>query len=214
MDFLGMGPLELIVVLILALVVLGPERLPEVAAQVGKLFRDLRRLTTELSSEFNAGMQDFQSIQAEVQGLTDDIQELRNIEVKLDQPSPLASPVSNPPTVDEVAAAVKAAAAVPSTSPAAVPPAPSDAGMVVGSCIHGIWEVRGEYLVTPHGLASGNGNITCPDEEPGPASPDVVPGPTGSLDEPGPAHANGAVNGGVVLRKDVESLETPAAVRS
>src|SRR5215207_1302982 len=128
MDFLGMGPLELIVVLILALVVLGPERLPEVAAQVGKLFRDLRRMTNELSSEFNAGMQDFQSIQAEVQGLTDDVQELRNIEVKLDQPSPLVAPVSAEP----VAAAPPEAAALPASAPQL-----TQSGIVVGSCIHG-----------------------------------------------------------------------------
>ena len=53
MDFLGMGPLELMLILVLALVVFGPGKLPEIAGQVGKAVRDFRRTTSELSGEFN-----------------------------------------------------------------------------------------------------------------------------------------------------------------
>ena len=38
----NVGPLELIVVLIIALIVLGPQRLPEVARSVGKGMREFR----------------------------------------------------------------------------------------------------------------------------------------------------------------------------
>jgi sec-independent protein translocase protein TatA len=38
----NIGPLELLVVLIIALVVLGPQRLPEVARSVGKGMREFR----------------------------------------------------------------------------------------------------------------------------------------------------------------------------
>jgi sec-independent protein translocase protein TatA len=38
----NVGPLELIVVLIIALVVLGPQRLPEVARSMGKGMREFR----------------------------------------------------------------------------------------------------------------------------------------------------------------------------
>lgn len=38
----NVGPLELIVVLIIALVVLGPKRLPEVARSMGKGMREFR----------------------------------------------------------------------------------------------------------------------------------------------------------------------------
>src|SRR5215210_6991250 len=53
MNFLGMGPMELMLILVLALIVFGPGKLPEIAGQVGKAVRDVRRATTELSGEFN-----------------------------------------------------------------------------------------------------------------------------------------------------------------
>jgi sec-independent protein translocase protein TatB len=52
MDFLGIGPLELIVVLIIAFIVVGPERLPELARSIGKQVRDLRALSQGLTSEW------------------------------------------------------------------------------------------------------------------------------------------------------------------
>jgi sec-independent protein translocase protein TatB len=58
MDFLGIGPLELIVVLIITFIVVGPERLPEFARSVGKTLRDVRAmsqgLTTEWQRELNS----------------------------------------------------------------------------------------------------------------------------------------------------------------
>lgn len=53
MNFLGMGPMELMVILVLALIIFGPGKLPEIAGQVGRAVRDFRRMTGELSSEFN-----------------------------------------------------------------------------------------------------------------------------------------------------------------
>ncbi len=53
MNFLGMGPMELMVILVLALVIFGPGKLPEIAGQVGRVVRDFRRTTSDLSSEFN-----------------------------------------------------------------------------------------------------------------------------------------------------------------
>jgi TatA/E family protein of Tat protein translocase len=53
MNFLGMGPMELMMILVLALIVFGPGKLPEIAGQVGRVVRDFRRTTSELSSEFS-----------------------------------------------------------------------------------------------------------------------------------------------------------------
>ncbi len=49
---LGVGAEELLFVLFLALVVLGPERLPKVARDVGRVVGDLRRTSDELRAEF------------------------------------------------------------------------------------------------------------------------------------------------------------------
>ena len=48
----GIGPEELILVLIVALLVLGPERLPRVARDVGRVVGELRRTSDEFREEF------------------------------------------------------------------------------------------------------------------------------------------------------------------
>jgi len=47
----SIGPAEILVVLVVALVVLGPARLPEAARSVGKAMGELRRVTAGLQSE-------------------------------------------------------------------------------------------------------------------------------------------------------------------
>ena len=49
---LNIGPLEFLVIAVLALVVLGPERLPDAARQAGKVMGDLRKLATAMGREF------------------------------------------------------------------------------------------------------------------------------------------------------------------
>jgi len=48
MNILGIGPLEWLVLFAIALVVVGPRRLPEVARTVGKWTRELRKVSREL----------------------------------------------------------------------------------------------------------------------------------------------------------------------
>jgi sec-independent protein translocase protein TatB len=50
----NIGPGELVVILILALVLLGPKRLPEVARTVGKGMRELRRATEGIKETVEA----------------------------------------------------------------------------------------------------------------------------------------------------------------
>lgn len=47
----GLGPTELIVILVLALLVLGPNRIPEAAASLGKAIRSFRKATRELRDQ-------------------------------------------------------------------------------------------------------------------------------------------------------------------
>ena len=48
----GVGPEELVLILIIALIVLGPERMPKVARDIGRVVGDLRRTSDELRQEF------------------------------------------------------------------------------------------------------------------------------------------------------------------
>ena len=49
---LGMG--ELLIILVIALLVLGPQRLPAVASGLGKAIRDFRKATRDLQSHIDA----------------------------------------------------------------------------------------------------------------------------------------------------------------
>jgi sec-independent protein translocase protein TatA len=49
----SIGPLELIVVLVIALLILGPGKLPEVGASLGKTIREFRRASTDLEDTVN-----------------------------------------------------------------------------------------------------------------------------------------------------------------
>ena len=49
----GVSAGELVVIVLVALVVLGPQKLPEVAKQLGKAMRELRRASADLQQAFN-----------------------------------------------------------------------------------------------------------------------------------------------------------------
>jgi sec-independent protein translocase protein TatB len=48
----GIGTGELLLLLVLALIVLGPERMPRMARDIGRVVGDLRRTSDELRDEF------------------------------------------------------------------------------------------------------------------------------------------------------------------
>ena len=52
MNFLGLGPGELMLIAFLGLLVFGPSKLPEIASQVGRAVRDFRRSTADITAEF------------------------------------------------------------------------------------------------------------------------------------------------------------------
>jgi len=53
MEIFGVGPVELLVIVVIALIVFGPGRLPEIGAALGRAIGDLRRA----SSAFTADLQ-------------------------------------------------------------------------------------------------------------------------------------------------------------
>lgn len=48
----SMGPWELAIILVAALVIVGPEKLPEFARMVGRAMRDLKKYASDVRSEF------------------------------------------------------------------------------------------------------------------------------------------------------------------
>lgn len=72
MEFFGIGASELMVILVIAVVLFGPDRIPSMAAQVGKTIREFRRYTNDLTKEFNDATgdlrQEFQNIQSDLRG--------------------------------------------------------------------------------------------------------------------------------------------------
>ncbi|MGE5617783.1 MAG: twin-arginine translocase TatA/TatE family subunit [Sphingomonadaceae bacterium] len=52
MNFLGLGPGEIFVILLLALIVFGPGKLPEIGAGIGKAIREFRRASDSITQEF------------------------------------------------------------------------------------------------------------------------------------------------------------------
>lgn len=49
----GIGMSELVVILVIALIVLGPKRLPEVAKALGRGLAEFRKATSDLTDELN-----------------------------------------------------------------------------------------------------------------------------------------------------------------
>lgn len=52
MNFLGIGAMEFFVILIAALLIFGPGRLPELMGDAGRMLRDFRRATRDLTGDF------------------------------------------------------------------------------------------------------------------------------------------------------------------
>lgn len=73
----GIGPLEIAVVAVLILVVLGPERLPGLMRDLGRMTRSLRKyyvaFSTELKREIEPFRDDIRGIKDAAQGLRDDL---------------------------------------------------------------------------------------------------------------------------------------------
>ncbi len=58
MEFLNIGMGELLVILFIALLVFGPERLPEIARQFGKAVRDFQRMSSEATRMIQEAIQE------------------------------------------------------------------------------------------------------------------------------------------------------------
>ena len=113
----SLGPAEILVILVVALIVLGPKRLPEAGRQVGKAISEIRRWSQDVKYEMN------QAFNPEVRVVRD--------------PTPLAQPGTPPAdgvetadTADtvETVDTVEAVEVVPPGPPVPVVDAPPEVG--------------------------------------------------------------------------------------
>lgn len=74
MNLFGMGTPEILVIMVVALIIFGPGKLPEIGAQVGKAVRDFRRMTKEMTAEFEDSIGDVQSTVGEVKQTVSNVQ--------------------------------------------------------------------------------------------------------------------------------------------
>jgi sec-independent protein translocase protein TatA len=54
----NIGPAEIMVILIIALIVFGPKRLPEIGRTVGKGLREFRRASQDIRDQFESNLDD------------------------------------------------------------------------------------------------------------------------------------------------------------
>ena len=76
MDIFGIGTNELVLIMLLAAIVLGPERLARVAREAGNLVRNLRAyfgsLSDELKNELDM-LDDLRDVRREIDHVMDDV---------------------------------------------------------------------------------------------------------------------------------------------
>ncbi len=83
MNILGVGPAELIVIFIIALIVFGPGKLPDLARTLGKTMRELRRMSLEVTAEFAKELRDMEAVSREVKETTETIKQAADIKSTL-----------------------------------------------------------------------------------------------------------------------------------
>ncbi len=99
MNFMGMGPMELGVILVIALIIFGPGKLPEIGSQIGSVVRDFRNATGDLTGEFQEAVSDFKGVANEVKQAGQEVQESTRSLTRLDQQvTPVTTPSKSLPS--------------------------------------------------------------------------------------------------------------------
>jgi len=125
---------EMIVIAVVALVVIGPERLPRVARTAGLLLGRLQRYVSDVKSDINREIQldELKKLQSEIrdsarsveQSLTSGVQEVRQTAQSVSEsltPTPAAVPAQPASPGDAQAPAATPPVAVPAEQPKSTP---------------------------------------------------------------------------------------------
>jgi sec-independent protein translocase protein TatB len=90
MQMFGVGPLELIVILVVTVLVVGPDRLPQVAADLAQWIRRMRAYATHLTRDFNEVVSE---LEKEAGASREDWKEIAGVVTR--QTSAVTSPISS-----------------------------------------------------------------------------------------------------------------------
>ena len=108
MNFFGVGPAEAGVILVIALIVIGPQRFPEIMRQAGRWYRvaraysnevmkDVRAAVDEIEQEVKAEAEDFREVR-ELTGLKADLKEARESVEEVQSDTKAAAQTGDPAT--------------------------------------------------------------------------------------------------------------------
>ncbi|MHB1356027.1 MAG: twin-arginine translocase TatA/TatE family subunit [Anaerolineae bacterium] len=75
MNFMGIGTGELIVILIIGVLVVGPDKMVELASKLGRLFVQLRKMTDGATHEFRDALA-IDEIKDVIRGVTDEVKDI------------------------------------------------------------------------------------------------------------------------------------------
>lgn len=67
MDFFGIGPWEILLILIIALIIFGPGRLPEIAGKIGEGVRKFKMASTEMTKNVSKEIEEAKKVKDEAE---------------------------------------------------------------------------------------------------------------------------------------------------
>jgi Tat protein translocase TatB subunit len=73
MNFFNIGTAELLLIFVIALIVVGPRRLPEIGRSIGKIMNDLRKMSQELTMQMT---QELEALPKELEALPEELEVL------------------------------------------------------------------------------------------------------------------------------------------
>ena len=105
----NVGPLELLIILAIALIVVGPEKLPELARSIGRAIGQLRQVQEEVRDAVSLGLDDevrqaasgFKKAAGDLRRATDVRGALNRVERDLQAEPPRATPKPEPMEADD-----------------------------------------------------------------------------------------------------------------
>ncbi len=90
----GIGMPELIVILAVALIVLGPKKLPDLAKSLGRALREFKKATTELKESIDVD-NELTDVKKTFDEMNDDIREAVDVNIDFDNKAQKVSASSN-----------------------------------------------------------------------------------------------------------------------